>query len=306
MRSSAGLQFNEPLCRHTRIGIGGPAALLARAHTPVDVRDAVTLCREKGWPLMMLGRGSNLLVPDEGFQGCMLKLAGDLSEIVIDTRNGIVKAGGGASLMGLGLLLARQGYPGCTYMGVIPGSVGGAVRMNAGIAGAQAIEKNFLRALALDPATGEIVTLEKNELGFGYRTSCLAACPLIILEAVFRLPQETVPAQETLRDLQALLRKRHGAQPRCYRTFGSTFKNPPGPLRPAGWYLEQVGMQGMRINRAMVAREHANWILNTGGATSAAVAELMRIGRTRVFEQFGVHLAEEVVVVPPSAPAMPN
>lgn len=304
MHSGAGLQFNEPLCRHTRIGIGGPAALLAHTHTPADVREVVMLCREKGWPLMTIGRGSNLLVPDEGFQGCMLKLTGELSEIVIDARNGIVKAGGGASLMGLGLLLARQGYPGCTYMGVIPGSVGGAVRMNAGIAGEQAIEKDFLSACALDPATGEIVTLEKRDFEFGYRTSCLAACPLIILEAVFRLPQEIVPAQETLRDLRALLRKRHAAQPCCYHTFGSTFKNPPNPLRPAGWYLEQVGMRGMRINRAMVASEHANWILNTGGASSADVADLMRIGRTRVFEQFGVHLAEEVVVVPPSTRAV--
>jgi UDP-N-acetylmuramate dehydrogenase len=303
---TAALQFNEPLSRHTRFGTGGPADLLAQAHSIDAVRDVVMMCREKGWPLIVVGKGSNILAPDEGFHGCMLKLTGDLRAIAIDTNGRIVKAGGGASLMVLGLLLARHGYPGFAYMGVVPGSVGGAVRMNAGIAGAQTIEKDFLRIMALDPATGEIVTLEKRYLDFGYRTSGIADRPLIVLEAVFRLPQKAAPPQETLRDLRALLNKRHASQPRCYRTFGSTFKNPPHPLRPAGWYLEQVGMRGMRVRGAMVAREHANWILNTGGATSSDVVELMRIARTRVFENFGVRLEEEVIVVQPSAFAAPD
>jgi len=300
------LKFNEPLSRHTRIGTGGPAKLLARAHTTAELRKVVLLCREKDWPFMVVGKGSNLLAPDEGFPGCVLKLGGELNKIELSARERTVRAGGGVSLMVLGLLLARQGYPGFTYMGVIPGSVGGAVRMNAGVAGAQAIEKDFLRALALDPATGETVTLEKSALAFGYRRSCLADRALIILEAVFRLPQEIVPLQETLLDLRALLKKRHAAQPHCYRTFGSTFKNPPNPLRPAGWYLEQVGMRGMRSKGAMVSAEHANWILNTGNASSADVLELMKTGRTRVFERFGVCLEEEVIVVQPSTGAAPD
>jgi UDP-N-acetylmuramate dehydrogenase len=289
------------LSRHTRIGTGGPAALLALAHSVEDVRTVVKLCREKDWPLMTIGRGSNLLVPDEGFQGGMLKLAGELQAIELDARQGIVRAGGGASLMGLGLLLARRGYQGFTYMGVIPGSVGGAVRMNAGIGSGEAIEKDFLRLRALDPATGDTLIIEKDESGFAYRSSCFAGRPLIILEAVFRLPSATLPSQETLAALRALLRKRHAAQPRCYRTFGSTFKNPPHPLRPAGWYLEQVGMRGLRSGGAMVAFEHANWILNTGGAASADVLALMRTGRTRVFEIFGIQLEEEVVVAAQAA-----
>jgi UDP-N-acetylmuramate dehydrogenase len=296
MRERAGLQFNEPLSRYTRIGTGGPAALLALAHSAEDVRNVVILCREKDWPLMVIGRGSNLLVPDEGYQGCMLKLAGDMAAIALDERAGTVRAGGGASLMLLGLLLARRGYPGFTYMGVIPGSVGGAVRMNAGIGSGETIEKDFLCARALDQATGEMLTLEKNELTFAYRASCLARRPLILLEAVFRLPHETVTPKETLAVLRALLKSRHAAQPRCYRTFGSTFKNPAGTGRSAGWYLEQTGMRGLRSGGAMVAREHANWILNTGGAASADVLALMRTGRRRVFEAFGIQLEEEVIV----------
>jgi len=298
MYSTPRLQFDELMNRHTRIGTGGPAALLAQAHSAEDVRAVVMLCRDRDWPLMVIGRGSNLLVADGGFHGCMLQLRGELKTCVLDPLSNTISAGGGASLMGLGLLLARNGYQKFSYMGVIPGSVGGAVRMNAGICHEQAIEKDLIRALALDPVTGEIVPLNKSELGFGYRTSCLAVRALIILEAVFRLPPETVPSQQTLGDLRALLYKRHATQPRCYRTFGSTFKNPPASEHSAGWYLEQAGMRGMRSGGAMVAREHANWILNTGGATSADVAELMRIGRTRVFEQFGVCLEEEVVVLP--------
>jgi UDP-N-acetylmuramate dehydrogenase len=254
---------------------------------------------------MVLGKGSNIVAPDEGYPGAMLKLGGQLSRIVIDRRTGTISAGGGAALMLLGLQLARQGHPGFTYMGVIPGSVGGAVRMNAGIDPEQAIEKDFLRTVALDLCTGEINTLEAGELGFGYRTSWLAAHSLIILEAVFRLPPETVLRERTLSELRALLNKRHAAQPRCFRTFGSTFKNPQPPLHPAGWYLEQVGMQGMRLGGAMVAREHANWIINTGGAKTSDILGLIRAGRKRVFEEFGLDLQEEVIIVPGTACVSP-
>ena len=298
--------FNEPLRRHTRIGTGGPVSLLAFANTVDDVRETALLCRERDWPLIILGKGSNIVAPDEGYPGAMLKLGGQLSKIVIDRRAGTVSAGGGAALMVLGLKLARQGYPGFTYMGVIPGSVGGAVRMNAGIAGEQAIEKDFLRAVALDLRTGEITTMEANELAFGYRTSCLATRPLIILETVFRLPSETVSRERTLSELRALLNKRHAAQPRCFRTFGSTFKNPQPPLRSAGWYLEQVGMQGMRLGGAMVAREHANWIINTGNAKTSDIFGLICAGRKRVFEKFGLGLQEEVIIVPGSACVSPT
>jgi UDP-N-acetylmuramate dehydrogenase len=249
---------------------------------------------------MVLGKGSNILTPDGGLQGAMLKLAGELKRIVIDHSAGTVSAGGGAAFMLLGLLLARHGYPGFAYMGVIPGSVGGAVRMNAGIDHEQAIEKDFLRAVVLDPRTCEIKTLEARDLAFGYRTSCLTTQSLIVLEVFFRLPSETVLAEKTRGVLRSLLHKRRAVQPRCFRTFGSTFKNPPPPLHSAGWYLEQVGMRGVRQGGAMVAREHANWIINTGGATSADIVELIRIGRKRVFEKFGFDLQEEVIVVPGS------
>lgn len=298
MRSSiAGLLSNEPMSRHTRIGTGGPAAVLAHADSIGAARDAVLLSRERGWPLLVLGKGSNILVPDAGYCGAVLKLGGKFRGIAVEPHSGTVRAGGGASLMLLGLLLAREGYAGFAYMGVIPGSVGGAVRMNAGIDSEQAISKDFVRASALDPDTGEIIALEKKDLAFGYRTSCLAARPLIIMEAVFSLPSSPVGSQATLGALRALLKQRHAAQPRCYRTFGSTFRNPPVPERSAGWYLDRVGMRGVRLGGAMVAHEHANWIINTGSAATSDILGLMRMGRTRVLEAFDVRLEEEVVVI---------
>jgi UDP-N-acetylmuramate dehydrogenase len=291
------LLFNEPLSRHTRIGTGGPVSLLAIAQTVEDVRDTALLCQDRAWRLRALGKGSNIVMPDEGLRGALLKLSGDLKRIVLDHRAGTVTAGGGAALMVLGLLLARLGYPGFTYMGVIPGSVGGAVRMNAGIDHEQAIEKDLLRAVVIDSCSGRIETLEAGDLSFGYRTSCLSADSLILLEAVFRLPPETVSAEATLGALRSMLQKRYCAQPRCFRTFGSTFKNPPAPLNSAGWYLEQAGMQGMRAGGAMVAREHANWIINTGGATTSDITKLISMGRKRVFEEFGLELQQEVIVV---------
>jgi len=227
----------------------------------------------------------------------MLKLCGELKQIVIDRHAGTVSAGGGAALMLLGLLLARQGYPGFAYMGVIPGSVGGAVCMNAGLDYEQAIEKDFLRAVVIDPNTGNTRIMEAGELAFGYRSSCLATRSLIVLEAVFRLPPETVSTKKTLGALRSLLHKRHAAQPHCFRTFGSTFKNPSPSSHSAGWYLEKVGMQGVRQGGAMVACEHANWIINTGGATTSDIVALMCVGRKRVFEKFGLDLREEVVVI---------
>jgi UDP-N-acetylmuramate dehydrogenase len=291
------LLFNESMSRHTRIGTGGAVSLLAFVNSVQDVRDTVKLCRDRDWQLMVLGKGSNIVTPDEGLQGAMLKLGGELARIVIDRRAGTVTAGGGAALMVLGLLLARQGFPGFTYMGVIPGSVGGAVRMNAGIDQEQAVDKDFLRATVFDSDTCEIKTLESDELNFGYRTTCLTGQSKVVLEAVFRLPSETVSAEETVGTLRSRLQKRYSAQPHCFRTFGSTFKNPSPSSRSAGWYLEKVDMRGVRQGGAMVAREHANWIINTGGATTADIVELMCMGRKRVFEKFGLDLREEVVVI---------
>jgi len=298
MRNSADRFLrNEPLSRHIRIGTGGPAALLAFAHSVEEVRDAVLISRERGWPLMVLGRGSNIIVADEGYCGTMLKLGGSFDGIAIDSRQGTVRAGGGAALMRLGLFMARQGFSDFIYMAGIPGSVGGAVRMNAGIDHNRAIEKDFLRALAFDPNAGTTLMLEKNDLAFGYRSSSLARLDLIILEAVFRLPHGRVAPQDSLKALRALLNKRHAVQPRCYHTFGSTFKNPPAPARSAGWYLDQAGMRGMQVGGARVSAEHANWIVNTGTATTADILGLMNMGRTRVLENFGIHLKEEVIVV---------
>jgi len=226
-------------------------------------------------------------------------LCGAFKKITFADRQNAVTAGAGTSLIKLGLEIARRGHKGCEYMGVIPGTVGGAVRMNAGISTGQEIRNNFVFAEVFDTRGEEDITrIEATGMGFQYRSSMLARKPYIVLSASFRLPtRSTADNGNAVRAIRELLAKRRAKQPKNVRTFGSTFKN-PGAGHSAGWYLEQVGMKGMRVGGAMVACEHANWIVNTGGATTGDARQLIAIAQQRVFESFGIRLEREVVYVP--------
>jgi UDP-N-acetylmuramate dehydrogenase len=290
---------HHPLSAYATIGIGGQARYFAAPASMPHLRQVVSFARERRLPLYVLGHGSNVLIRDDGIQGVVAVLSGAFREVLFQKSAGTVSAGAGAPLIKLGAELARQGYAGCAYMGVIPGSIGGAVRMNAGTGQGQEIACHLLRARVFDPVSFEERWLEHGDLQFSYRTSIVCRTQHIILEAVFRLPEQrdAVPGQ-ALGDIKALFARRSAAHPHSRHTFGSTFKNPAGAEHSAGWYLEQAGMKGLRCGGAMVSHEHANWIINTGGAGSGDVKELIETGRRRVREQFGVMLEREVVYIP--------
>ena len=267
MAAPACITEYKALSAYTTIGTGGRARYFAAAQSPEDLMQAASFAREKKLPLYLLGRGSNVLMPDDTIDGIVAVLAGVFREIAFNTSAETVTAGAGVPLIKLGVAIARQGHAGCTYMGVIPGSVGGAVRMNAGTGPGQEISSHLLRARVFDPATLAERWLERGELQFAYRESILSHTALIVLEAVFRLPREREASPgQALSDIKALFARRRASQPRSRHTFGSVFKNPAGAGHAAGWYLEQAGMKGMRCGGAMVPHEHANWIINTGGA----------------------------------------
>jgi UDP-N-acetylmuramate dehydrogenase len=294
---------NYPLSRLTRFRSGGRCDCYAPVATLDALREAVALAGQRQLPVCVIGKGSNILAHDADFTGMVIDLQDTLKTVTIHAETRTVTAGAGASLMALGRLLAGQGYAGFTYMGVIPGTVGGALRMNAGISAADEIKKDFLRATVLDPHTGQTVTLNAASLQFGYRTSALAASPLIVLDATFRLPQAHEPCPgRAMAELRRLFAERRARQPACPYTFGSTFRNPPGAPHSAGWYLERAGMRGVRIGGAMVAREHANWIINADHARSGHARELIELGRKRVYETFGISLVREVVYLPDDLP----
>ena len=274
------------LSRLTTIGTGGPAAAFAGPENLAELDEALRLARERDLPVAVVGLGSNLLVADDGFEGLVLKLAGELARA--DVRGDLLVAGGGAP-NAVALHRARAaGLGGFEFACAIPGTAGGGVRMNAGAYGgdwAGIIE----RALVVD-ADGAS-WLARDDLGLRYRRSGLRPGQ-VVAEVEFRLtPRPVDEIKALVSDLQA---QRKAAQPTNKRTYGSVFKNPDHELT-AGRMLESCGLRGHRIGGAQISARHANFIENADGARSEDAIALMAEARRRAWEQYGVELEHEVV-----------
>jgi UDP-N-acetylmuramate dehydrogenase len=292
------LKENVPLRDYSTIKIGGTASYYAAPSTLSELKEILGFSCDRKLKFYILGNGSNVLISDIDFNGIVIQLCGKFEEIIFNEAAGTVTCGAGAFLMNLGNKIAARGYTGCSYMGVIPGTIGGAVRMNAGTLEEGEIKDHFLNAQVLDPQTGELETHAAEDMQFEYRKCALSQSRKILLQVTFRLPstKETYPgkAREIITGMLATRRLKHPGIP---LNFGSTFKRPPDG-NPPGWYLEKVGMKGLRSGGAMVAEEHANWILNMGNATSQDVKFLISEGQKRVFEEFGINLKREVIYLP--------
>ena len=280
------LEQTVMLSRFTTIGTGGPAAAFARPETVDELRETLGFARERGMSVAVVGLGSNLLVADEGFEGLVLKLGGELART--EVRGDVLVAGGGAA-NAVALHRARAaGLGGFEFACAIPGTAGGGVRMNAGAYGgdwAGILE----RALVVD--ADEAGWHTRDELGLRYRRSGLAPAQ-VVAEVEFRLgPRPADEIKARVADLQA---QRKAAQPTNKRTYGSVFKNPDHELT-AGRMLESCGLRGHRIGGAQISPRHANFIENAGGARSEDAVALMAEARRRAWEQYGVELEHEVV-----------
>ena len=273
------------LGRFTTVGIGGPAKAFARPETPAELEEALAWAAGRNLAVATIGLGSNLLVADEGFDGLVLKLAGELAQAEVDGER-LVAGGGAANAVCLHRVRAA-GLGGFEFACAIPGTVGGGVWMNAGAYGSDwaAILE---RALVVD---GEGARwLDPDELGLTYRHSDLRHGQ-VVARAEFRLAPRSEEAIKTkVSELQAL---RKAAQPTNKRTFGSVFQNPAHELT-AGRMLEACGLKGHRIGGAQISPRHANFIENADGARSADAIALMAEARHRAHEQFGVELEHEV------------
>ena len=273
------------LARLTTIGTGGPAAAFARPTTIAELGEALVWAAERGLEVATVGLGSNLLAADEGVDGLVLKLAGDLAAVRVDAAT--LVAGGGAT-NAVCLHQARAaGLGGFEFACAIPGTAGGGVRMNAGAYGSD-WSKVLVRARVAS-ADGE-AWLTADELGLSYRHSELRPGQ-VVAEVEYRLtPRPPEEIKETVRELLA---QRKATQPTNRRTFGSVFKNPSHELG-AGRMLEACGLKGHTIGGAMISPMHANFIENAGGATTADALALLAEARRRAREQFGVELEHEV------------
>ncbi len=280
---------NEPLSRHTSFGIGGPARLFLVPHQPEALVQAVAVLSGVDLPRLPLGRGTNLLVADEGFDGVVIAFFPGLRGLEVRGRQVVARAG-----TTLGLLChaaADAGLSGLEFAAGIPGTLGGALIMNAGANGG-CIADNLAWATVVAP-DGEVFTLRREELEFSYRDSSLKGKGLYVLEAGFELAPAS-PA-DVHRRLYEQLTRRCQKQPLSQRSAGSVFKRPEGDY--AGRLLEQAGLKGERIGDAQFSPKHANFIVNVGRATARDVVELIKLARARVYERWGVWLELEICVV---------
>ena len=287
-----GLEQSFPLARLTTIGTGGPARWFARPTSMQLLVSALRFAEEEGLPLAVVGLGSNLLVADAGFDGLVVRLDGSLATIELDGEHAI--CGGGASLAAVVRRATDSGLSGIEFGCAIPGTVGGAVRMNAGAYGGE-LRDVLIEALVVS-ADG-VRRHGPDELEMTYRHSNVAPGEVV---AVALLGLSPAPIERVRATVKAMQARRTAAQPRKARTFGSVFKNPDeGP--GAGQLLEACGLKGHVIGGAQISTVHANFIENLGDATSADVAALIGEGRRRVREQFGVELEHEVELLGPIA-----
>jgi UDP-N-acetylenolpyruvoylglucosamine reductase len=287
-----GLEQSFPLARLTTIGTGGPARWFARPTSMELLISALRFAREERLPLAVVGLGSNLLAADTGFDGLVVRLGGSLATIELDGEHAI--CGGGASLAAVVRRATDSGLSGIEFGCAIPGTVGGAVRMNAGAYGGE-LRDVLIEALVVS-ADG-VRRQGPNELEMTYRHSNVAPGEVV---AVAELGLSPAPMEQVRATVKAMQARRTAAQPRKARTFGSVFKNPDmGP--GAGQLLEACGLKGHVIGGAQISTVHANFIENLGEATSADVAALIGEGRRRVREQFGVELEHEVELLGPIA-----
>jgi UDP-N-acetylmuramate dehydrogenase len=279
------LRESVPLAERTTLRIGGPARFFA------DVDDAEALAALLGWsraqglPVLPLGKGSNILVPDEGFPGVAIVLRGDFLVVRIDGAD--VTAGGGASLMTLAVETKRAGLSGFENLSGIPSSIGGAIRINAGSYGTEIFE--LLVAVELVSRAGERRVVPAGEIAHGYRWTALVGTDDVIAGGSFRLVPK--PREEIEARFREVTEKRKHALPK-QANAGSIFKNPPGEY--AGKLLEACGMKGRRAGNAQVSELHANVIVNLGGARAADVLALMEEMKAAVAARFGVALEPEI------------
>jgi UDP-N-acetylenolpyruvoylglucosamine reductase len=289
MTAPDGLEKDYPLARLTTVRTGGPADWFARAGSEERLAELLGWAEAGGIEVGVVGSGSNLLVADDGYRGLVLKLDDELATIERDGHR--VVCGGGARLPQAAARAARWGLTGLEFGVNIPGSVGGAVKMNANAYGGQ-LGRVLEWVDIATPAGSERRT--PDQLGFEYRRSNLRPRE-IVSRASFGL--EPADSEEVKATLAGMREQRRAAQPSGIKTFGSTFKNPGDARaegRTAGMLLEEAGCRGLRVGGARFSEKHANFVENIGDATTADVLDLMREGRRRVRERFGVELEAEV------------
>ena len=279
----------EPMSRHTTFRAGGKAKCLVRIGSVNQLGALLPYFRENGIPYFVLGNGSNLLVGDGGYPGVMLQIGSKMNRIKAEEE--CIRAEAGALLSRVAGFALENGLTGLEFASGIPGTVGGALVMNAGAYGGEI--KQVVRQVTVIDERGEISVIENDAMEFGYRTSVIKKKPLTVLEAVFALS----PGEESgiRARMEELAQRRKEKQPLEYASAGSTFKRPEGFF--AGKLIMEEGLRGLRVGGAQVSEKHCGFVINTGGATAGDILAVIREVQKRVRENTGITLETEVILL---------
>jgi UDP-N-acetylmuramate dehydrogenase len=277
----------EMMNRHTTFRTGGPAAYYLVPETPEEVDAAIAFAREKQMEFCVIGKGSNLLVSDDGYDGVIIEIGNALSTIrIYEETNAVALAG--ISLAKMAAFLAENSLTGFEFAAGIPGNLGGGIAMNAGAYGGEI--KDVIKSVSLLTESGDSLMLSGDKLELSYRSSVIQKKHYTVLTAVFSLEQGD--REEIYEKMKEFGRRRREKQPLEYPSAGSTFKRPEGHF--AGKLIEDAGLRGYRIGDAQVSEKHCGFVINRGNAEAAQIYELICHVREEVKKQFGVELEPEV------------
>ena len=283
---SDNVKLQEPMSKHTTFRIGGPADFYLCPQSTKEVQQTVQICKEENLPYFILGNGSNLLVSDKGYRGVIIQLWKNFSDISV--KDCCITAKAGALLSKVAAEALEEGLTGMEFASGIPGTIGGAVFMNAGAYGGEM--KDIIKEVKVLDDQGEIRVLSNEEMKLGYRTSIVKEKGYTVLSAVLQLKKGDVSViRETMEDLK---NRRTSKQPLDMPSAGSTFKRPEGYF--AGKLIMDSGLRGFSMGGAQVSEKHCGFVVNKGGATAEDVTALIREVQRRVKEKFGVELETEV------------
>jgi len=291
------LRYNESLSLHTSFHIGGPAYCWAEVESPEGILEVISLAESKNKKFIIVGKGTNLLVRDEGFDGAVIHLAGYFEKIEKESGE-IIRSGAGNSLAKLVKYASSKGLRGCEFLAGVPGNVGGAIFMNAGVRSLEnpavfiEIKDIILDVEVLDLKDKKIKTLSGKDIDFKYRSSGLDK--KIILGA--RLKLEKCKKEDAKDKIKAFNKKRDWLAKIGFPNAGSIFKNPESD-KSAGMLIESCGLKGKRIGMAEISKVHANIIVNLGKATAKDVLGLIDLARTSVKQKFGIELELELKLI---------
>lgn len=278
--------IDEPMKKHTTFRIGGPADYFLVPEDKEQVQRITAICKEENVPYYIIGNGSNLLVSDKGYRGAIIQIYKEMSRM--DAEGTVIKAQAGVSLSKIANEALKEGLTGFEFAAGIPGTLGGACVMNAGAYGGEM--KDVLLDVTVLTPEGEMLTIQKENLELGYRTSIIARKNYIVLEASIELKQGEM--EEIKSRMDELKEKRTGKQPLEYPSAGSTFKRPEGYF--AGKLIQDAGLRGFQVGGAQVSEKHCGFVINKDNAAASDIVELMKQVADKVEDKFGVRLEPEV------------